>query len=413
MKKLFFLLITACFFIFEGCALNNEKANETAADYEPSPLPIVTVTPKPTKKPSPSPVSSESPSPAPEKAKNEDLTEIKEVFDPYEIINSMSDEELVGQLFLARAPDLSSAVEKAKEYHLGGYVLFSNHTENESPQSLSEYIGKIQAESKIPLLIGVDEEGGSVTRLSRHSQYRSENFPSPKTLYSEGGTENLLNAEKEKCDLLKKLGFNLNLAPVCDITTDPEAFMYSRSLGLDAETTGEVISEVIKLYKDENVGAVLKHFPGYGNNKDTHTGIAVDERSLNELILCDLVPFFRGIRLKCDGIMVSHTFINALDETTPASLSKKVMSFLREEMKFNGVILTDDLVMEAITDLYGAGESAVLALEAGADLLCSTEIEIQYEAVLSALKEGRIERENLEKSAARILYFKHKLNLLN
>ena len=238
-------------------------------------------------------------------------------------------------------------------------------------------------------------------------------FPSPRKLYSEGGISLILKTESEKCDLLKSLGINLNLAPVCDITNDQNAFMYSRSLGESPEITADYVKKLILLYKFKGMGTTLKHFPGYGNNKDTHTGIASDERSLNELITNDLIPFIKAINSGADSILVSHTFINALDETKPASLSPLVINFLRKEMKFEGVIVTDDLFMEAITDLYGAKESAVLAIEAGADLLISTEFEIQYEAVLNALKEGRIKRENLEKSVSRILCFKHKLNLLN
>ena len=330
-------------------------------------------------------------------------------FDPYEIIDNLSDEELVGQLFLARCPELYNAKGKAEEYHLGGYILFGNHTKYETPESLKSYIEEINRNSEIPMFIAVDEEGGTVSRLGQYSQYRSSNFPSPRYLYNNGGIEKVLDTEKEKCALLKSLGFNLNLAPVCDITTDPNAFMYNRSLGESAETTREYVKSIINLYEKENLGAVLKHFPGYGNNRDTHVGIAIDKRSLDELITNDLIPFFGGISEGCDGILVSHTIITSIDESLPASLSPKVLNFLRNEMNFEGVIITDDLFMEAITDLYGAKESAILAIKAGTDLLCCTEFEIQYEAILDALKSGEISRERLEESAERILLWKYKL----
>ena len=357
----------------------------------------------------PSPSLSPSPAASPEADVSDDPGD---GFDPYTIINEMTDEELAGQLFLARCPELTDAAYYAAEYHLGGYVLFANHTKDETCESLSAYIEKIQSSAAIPLLIGTDEEGGRVVRVSKYTEYRSTPFPSNRELFTEGGIGLIKETEKEKCELLKSLGFNLNLSPVCDITTDENAFMYSRSLGQSPDVTADFVREVIKIYREENVGSVLKHFPGYGNNTDTHTAIAVDERSLDELITGDLIPFFAGIKEGCGAILVSHTFINSIDDTLPASLSPKVLSFLRDEMNFSGVILTDDLVMQAISDLYGAGDSAVLALEAGADLLCSTEFVTQYEAVLSALESGRLSRERLEESAARILIWKHNIDLI-
>ena len=401
MKKLLTLLFILCIFVFSGCNLNSDSASEILPPSEES------------VSSSPSIIPSVTPSPPPEAIEKECTSVISKVFDPYEIISTMSDEELVGQLFLARAPELSFAPEKAAEFHLGGYILFGNHTQYETKASLKTHIDNIQSAANIPLLIAVDEEGGTVSRISRFSQYRESAFPSPRKLYSEGGISLILKTESAKCDLLKSLGINLNLAPVCDITNDQNAFMYSRSLGESPEITADYVKKLILLYKFKGMGTTLKHFPGYGNNKDTHTGIAADERSLNALITNDLIPFIKAINSGADSILVSHTFINALDETKPASLSHLVINFLRKEMKFEGVIVTDDLFMEAITDLYGAKESAVLAIEAGADLLISTEFEIQYEAVLNALKEGRIKRENLEKSAARVLIWKHKLGLIN
>ncbi|MBE6731405.1 MAG: beta-hexosaminidase [Ruminococcaceae bacterium] len=411
MKKFLILFLVTVLLAFSGCHNTEKITDESILESVSETVTVIT----PSLKASPTPEASKAPESgtAEETAPKEEFPESNYSFDPYDIIKNMSDEELVGQLFLARAPELHFAPEKAAEYHLGGYILFSNHTQYESPETLKTHIDNIQKNAEIPLLIAVDEEGGSVTRISRYSRYRSANFPSMRNLFSEGGKELIIETEKEKCVLLKNLGFNVNLAPVCDITTNKNAFMYYRSLGQDAETTGEVISGIVSLYKKENFGAVLKHFPGYGNNTDTHLGVAEDDRSLNELILSDLIPFMRAMKNGADAVMVSHTFVNSLDETLPASLSPKVISFLRQEMNFEGVIITDDLAMEAVTDLYGAEESAVLAIEAGADLLCSTEFEIQYEAILNALKEGRIKRENLEKSAARVLIWKHKLGLIN
>lgn len=224
--------------------------------------------------------------------------------------------------------------------------------------------------------------------------------------------EQIWEIEEEKCQLLKELGLNVNLGPVCDISDDPNAFMYDRSLGQNAETTAEVISQIVLLYQQQGVGSVLKHFPGYGNNADTHTGIAVDSRTLEELENRDLVPFAAGIEAGCSAILVSHTIVQALDEETPASLSPAVHQYLRQTLGFDGVIVTDDLVMEAITKQYGAGEAAVLAVLAGNDLLCVTDYAEQYQALLDAVYTGRIDYDTLHNAAYRVLQWKQELGLI-
>lgn len=334
------------------------------------------------------------------------------VFDPWAMADAMTTEELVGQLFLARCPSDETAVQNVAAYHLGGYILFGRDFEGQTPESMEATIADYQAAATIPLLIAVDEEGGTVCRVSSCSAFRASRFPSPRRLYEEGGLELVLETEKEKCQLLNSLGINVNMAPVCDVTTDPDAFMYSRSLGESPEVTGIYISEMVEEMQAGHVGGVLKHFPGYGNNTDTHVAIAIDNRALEELEAVDLVPFRAGIAAGCDAILVSHTFVNCLDDQLPASLSPAVIGYLRQEMGFEGVVVTDDLVMQAITDLYGAGEAAVLAVLAGNDLLCSSEYPQQYAAVLEAVTSGRIPETRLKESVVRILQWKYDLGLL-
>lgn len=329
---------------------------------------------------------------------------------PELLLQEMTVEEKVGQLFLARCPSYDAA-EDAATYHLGGYVLFGRDFEDRSKEDVISDIASYQAAAKIPMLIAVDEEGGIVCRVSTY--FRDTRFPSPRKLYDQGGLKLILATETEKIQLLQSFGINVNLAPVCDVTTDPDAFMYSRSLGQSPEETGRVIASMVNLMNRSSFGCVLKHFPGYGNNTDTHVGIAVDDRSLEDLEAVDLVPFAKGIKAGADAIMISHTFVNCLDTEHPASLSPDVIAYLRNEMGFEGVIITDDLVMEAITDLYGAEEAAVLAVLAGNDLLCSSEYWIQYPAVLEAVENGRISAEILDAAVLRVLQWKYDLNLLD
>ena len=224
--------------------------------------------------------------------------------------------------------------------------------------------------------------------------------------------EAVLAQEAEKARLLRSLGINVNLGPVCDITTDPDAFLYARSLGQDPVITSAFVRETVSVMEQFQVGSCLKHFPGYGNNTDTHIGIATDSRSLTELELYDLIPFTAGIDAGADAILVSHTIVEALDLQTPASLSPGVHQYLRGEMGFDGVILTDDLVMQAITDQYGPGEAAVLAVLAGNDLLCSTDYRIQYDAVYAAVLDGRIDIDVLNRAVRNVLEWKAELGLI-
>ena len=221
-----------------------------------------------------------------------------------------------------------------------------------------------------------------------------------------------MDQESEKCALLKDLGINVNLGPVCDIATDRDAFLYDRSLGQDAQITADFAVNVVTLMDSWQLGSCMKHFPGYGNNVDTHTGIAVDSRSLAELESKDLLPFAAGIQAGCDAILISHTIVECFDPETPASLSPAVHDYLRKTMGYEGIIVTDDLVMQAITDTYGAGEAAVLAVLAGNDLLCSTEYAKQYEAVLAAVLDGRISIDVLNAAVRNVLQWKIDLGLL-
>lgn len=327
------------------------------------------------------------------------------------LLESMSTEEKVGQLFLARCP-VENAEEDIGRYHLGGYLLFGQDFEGETVDTLRQKLFAYQRLSPIPLLIAVDEEGGTVCRVSSSKAFRDTRFPSPRQAHSEGGAEQVLAVETEKARLLSSLGINVIMGPVCDISTENGAFMYQRSLGQSPEETGRFAASTVNILKNYRVGSVLKHFPGYGNNADTHTGMARDTRSLEELEQCDLVPFAAGMDTGCGAVLISHTIVTAFDEETPASLSPAVHEYIREKMDFDGVLVTDDLVMQAITGAYGTEEAAVLAVLAGNDLLCSTEYAAQYGAVLEAVESGRISMDQLDASTLRVLQWKKELGLI-
>lgn len=333
--------------------------------------------------------------------------------DPVDLLLSgLTTEEKVGQLFLARCRK-KTAAEDIAQYHLGGLVLFDRDTEDETPESLRQTLERYQKAAAIPLLIAVDEEGGSVVRISDKPAFRDAPFSSPRSLYEGGGMEALRTAEVEKDALLSDLGINVNLAPVCDITTDPAAFLYDRSLGQSPELTCQWVQIAVEEGQTYGIGCVLKHFPGYGNNADTHVGIAIENRSLEELEAQDLLPFAAGMEAGCGAVMMSHIQVTALDAEYPASLSPAVHRYVRETMGYNGVLVTDDLVMDAISVPYGVGEAAVLAVLAGNDLLISSDFPEQYAAVLEAIREGRISEEQIDNAVRRVLLWKQSLGLLS
>ena len=328
-----------------------------------------------------------------------------------DILADMTLEQKVGQMFLVRCPQ-EDAPAKAAEYHLGGYVLFAEDFLGKTSVQAARDIQKIQAAAELPLLIGVDEEGGSVNRISCYEAFREQPFASPQQLYRQGGLASIRDDTLEKCDFLQGLGINVNFAPVCDISTDPADYIYARTLGLPARETSEYVRTVVQAMAEKQVASVLKHFPGYGNNTDTHAGIAYDDRPYEIFVQKDLLPFSEGIRAGANMVLVSHTVVKCMDAQMPASLSVPVHQVLRQELGFSGVIITDDLYMKGIQDFTGPEHAAVQAVLAGNDMLCCTDFEVQIPAVVRAVKNGEISEQQIDASVQRILQMKLSLGLL-
>lgn len=325
------------------------------------------------------------------------------------MIKGMSLTEKVGQMFLAVCP--TDALGAVKTYQPGGYVLFARDFADETPESLKKKTAGWQRASKVPMLIAVDEEGGSVTRVSRYKAFRASKFLSPQAVYKSGGADAILKDVREKAKLLLALGVNVNLAPVADVPTSTKSYIYGRSFGTDPAFTAKYVSAVVKESKKAGLGAVLKHFPGYGDNGDTHTGIIVDDRPLSTFEKRDFLPFRAGIEAGAQAVLVSHNIVTALDRKYPASLSPKALKALRN-LGFQGVAMTDDLAMGAIAKVYGQSDAAVLAVEAGNDMLISADFKSGISAVVKAVKNGRISEERIDQSLRRILEWKRQLGLI-
>lgn len=322
------------------------------------------------------------------------------------LLNSMTLEEKVGQLFFVRCPE-TNAVEDISTYHLGGYLLFGRDYKNGeawlTKEQFTEKIQSYQDAAEIPLFIGSDEEGGTVTRASRNPNLFSEAFQSPQTLYSTGGMEALAQDALDKSQSLLDLGINVNFAPVCDVSTDPKDFIYDRTLGQDANMTADYVRLVVPAMTEGGTLPVLKHFPGYGNNADTHTGIAVDERPMETFETSDLLPFKAGIEAGAPFVLVSHNIVNCMDPELPASLSPAVHKILREECGFDGIAITDDLAMDAVKAYAKEGAVAVMALQAGNDMVITTDYRTQIPAVIAAVQEGTLAESVIDSACLRVL----------
>ena len=328
-----------------------------------------------------------------------------------EIMSGLTLQEKIGQLFFARCPD-NNAIRDVKDYNLGAYILFARDFEGQTKQSISNKIRQYQNNTKIPLLIGVDEEGGTVTRISRFDAFRSEKFKSPMEIYNEGGLDAIEKDTKEKCELLTSIGVNVNFAPVCDIATEEDAFMYKRTIGQEADVTSSYVQQMVYHMKSLKVGSVLKHFPGYGNNVDTHIGEANDNRSLDDLRDNDFKPFKAGIDAGVGCILIAHNIIRTVDSENPASLSSKMHEILRDELGFNNVIITDDLDMEGIDDDLSESEIAIKAIEAGNDMLITSQYKDQISAIKKAVNNGEISEDRINESVVRVLCWKMSLGLM-
>ena len=320
---------------------------------------------------------------------------------------AMTLEEKVGQLFWARVPS-NHQIEDLQSYHLSGYILFGRDFEGRSLEDIKALTKGYQAAAKIPLLIGSDEEGGTVTRIS---SILKTPFQSPMALYHQGGMEAVLSDTKQKSELLKSVGINAGLFPVADLARNHSAFIYDRTIGQDAQTTASYVQQIVEELKKSKVGSTLKHFPGYGDNGDSHTAIIQDNRSLDELRQADFLPFRAGIDAGAGSVLVSHNILSKID-TVPSSISPKITDLLRKELHFKGVIMTDDLDMAGLANFVSQEEAAFQVIVAGNDLILGSSYQTQIPYLLKKISSGELTEERIDESVRRILTWKYDLGLL-
>jgi len=319
----------------------------------------------------------------------------------------LTSREKIGQLFMVGflgtrvTPELTAFI---KDYKPGGVILFSRNLE--SVEQIVQLTNDLQGCSpKSPLLISIDQEGGRVSRLPKGFTI----FPPCELLGKCGSSELAYAAAATVAKELRAVGINMNMAPVLDVNSNPDnPVIGDRAFG----TTPDVVSEMALVtaagLQDNKVVACGKHFPGHGDTTtDSHKELPVVEASRERLEAVELPPFRRAVEAGVATMMTAHVLYKALDDRLPATLSRAVItSLLREELKYDGVVLTDDLEMHAIVDHYGPGDAAVRALDAGCDvlLICKErEREVAaFEAVEKAVAGGDISTERLDQSVARI-----------
>ena len=326
-----------------------------------------------------------------------------------QIMKNMTIEERIGQMFFPRF-NLTNSSFDIKNKKPGGFMLFA-YDFNFTEEYIQNYIVEIQNLSEkimgLPLGLAVDEEGGTVNRVSKYHRNKGP-FPSPQQIYNESGIKGILEIDQEKRNLLRKFFLNINLAPVADLSYNPKDYIYDRTIGRLPEEAANYIGKDVEGYVNDNYSCCLKHFPGYGNNTDTHGGISIDNRTYENFQKEDFKVFQAGITNKVPFILVSHNIVTCKDKKYPASISKTWHDILRNELKFSGLIMTDDMSMGAIKQYTDNISEAVLAVNAGNDIILTSDYYMHYDAVIEAYKSGKIYEATINSACKRILAWKLK-----
>lgn len=336
------------------------------------------------------------------------------------LLQEMTLREKVGQLFCVRPEAvLGSAtavqdgdVEKLQTYPVGGFILFSGNIQ--SAGQVENLMQNLRASMKIAPCYAVDEEGGSVARIANGSVYDVPDVGSMAKIGRTGDPANARAAAETIGSYLRRIGFHLDFAPVADVNTGASV-IGNRAFGKEPQAAAQMVAAAVSGFHDAGVACTLKHFPGHGAaSGDTHTGSVSVKKSWEEMLACEIIPFRAGIEAGADAVMAAHILTpNATDDQLPASLSGQMLTRLRNELGFGGLIITDSLSMGAITNHYSAGEAALAAIHAGVDVLLMPESLSQaFDAVLAAAETGTLSTERLDESVRRILNFKVKYGLI-
>lgn len=342
-------------------------------------------------------------------------------------IKNASLESKIGQMFVSRTPQKAGQAEyDVNKYNLGGLIVYDADLKGLTQDQFKAKMARFQSTAQVPLLIGIDQEGGLVSRLT-HSGLIAQNgdqFAFPRQQFENAekakpgsGMAAVVNFAKENATLLRSLGINWNYAPDADYSNQTEGFIYKRTFGGGSyEATANYIRKVVPAWQHDGlVASTLKHFPGYGDAADTHTGFAVRDDSKEDIETKDMSPFKAGVEAGADSVMVTHVIYSKIDPVYPASLSKAIIEMIRKDCNFNGVVVTDALEMDAIKDFakeHGNEPIDVLAVKAGNDMIMATDYATGIPEIAKAVKANEISESQINDSVKRILKMKNKLHLL-
>lgn len=311
----------------------------------------------------------------------------------------------LGQLIITGI-DGTSLTESEKEFiqdkNIGGVILFKHNYEN--PAQLAELVNQIQVlRDEYPLFISVDQEGGRVMRFKTHFTQ----FPSMFEIGQKNSPKLTFEVHKVLGEELNLCGINLDFSPCTDVwTNEKNKVIGDRSFSNDPVEVEKHVSAAIRGLHTANVLACAKHFPGHGNTlKDSHFDLPYVTKTMEELRSLELIPFYKASKARVEFIMMAHLVVDAIDRDLPCTLSSRAYRFLREELKYKNLIVTDDMEMKAIEDNYSVEKAAVMAINAGADLLIyrsSAKAMIAYEAMAKAVGVQEIKRSTIDDRFKRI-----------
>ena len=342
------------------------------------------------------------------------------------LLDSMTNEEKVAQLFIVTPDQLTGATgvtlagETTKaaidERPVGGIIYMGDNLIDSAQvkEMLSNTYTYSQERIGLPMLLCVDEEGGTVARIAGSGRFGVDNVGNMSTIGETGTTEDAHAAGVTIGTYMAELGFNVNFAPVADVLTNPDnSIVKYRSFGSDVSIVSDMAIAVAEGLREQGIEATFKHFPGHGATAgDTHLGAAFTTKTKEELMKEELIPFQKAIDYGAKFMMVSHISVpNITGHDTPASLSPEMIDgILRSDMGYKGVVITDAMEMGAISSKYTSDTAAVMAIQAGADMLLTPEdFDLAYQGVLDAVESGEISEERLDESVLRIIEAKQEM----
>ena len=343
-------------------------------------------------------------------------------------LESMTLEEKVGQLFMVTPgtlglPQIKAPMEALSQeqltqmenaireifakYPVGGIVQFA--ADLYSPEQITAYNALLQRAAEIPLFLGIDEEGGTVARLANHSAFDLPQYQSAGAVGASGNPEDALKMGQTIGTYLGEYGFNMDFAPVADVNTNPNnPVIGNRAFSSHCNVAGQMAKAMAEGLEEQGSVPVFKHFPGHGDTaQDSHEEVAYSHKTLEELQNCEFIPFSGLTENQC--VMVGHIALpEVTGDMTPATLSSEIVTgLLREKLGFRGLILTDSMVMEAITDNYSSAEASLLALEAGCQIILQpADFPSAFDGVVEAVEAGTFPEEQLNAVVLQILRFK-------